>query len=275
MSIDPTAFSYDWRPSWKPLFQDEPIAWQHKLLFNVPQLAHAIRLSWVKAQLGVVVLGTVSTLLLIRGALRSGATLRRSLANRQGLAVLAVGLALLAMLSGFLMTGYYDARYFSPLRWFAGFVSLGLLWRALESVVSQPTGKTCLLLLGVMLAVRRGLFLALYPLALQPSAAFSHPPQYPALLACLAGLPPGPLMFLDDDTEAARFGALTGRSSSLRPRNLPQLDAEQQQEFLRRYRISAVAWFTPPGETLARALGAEPVPGCNGVARLAPQHGGD
>lgn len=268
MSADPTAFVTDWRPSWAPSLRDAPVMWLHKIYRNAATMSGALMAQRPNAWLANLPLALGAIAALAWQARRNGADAPRLVSARASVALLAVWLALLAVVPGMLATGYFDERYLAPLSWLTRLIVLGTCCRAVTWLRPRWPVDMALLVFGVVLAMSRTVVLASLPLALTPAAAFAHPTADAAILACLTGQPPGTVMFLDDDTAAARFGALTGHRAALRPRNLPRLSREQQREFLRRYDIGAVTWSSPGGEAIARELGAERLPGCDNVARV-------
>ncbi len=256
LSTDPAAFVTDFRPSWVPGLRDDPQAWLAKVWGNVPGLLGGLLLHWSPLQ-GVVLAGGLAAV-----PIRRARGIR--LPRRSVFAIAAILLALCAVLPTVLATGYADGRYFAPLRWLLVFVSLGLLHGALQR--PRPWGSVVLVAVGLVAMAQRGVASAGTALGFHPPPAFTQTDAYRPWLACLGAHET--LLFLDSDTEAARFGALTGHGAAMRPRNLDRLTAAEQQLFLQRFHIGAVVWQTAAGEAMATTLGAQPIPGCPGLGRV-------
>lgn len=240
LSVDPREFvtNFHLRP---PLgLADAPWLWGWKLVLHLPALIGALLLVALNALPGV---------LLVTSALRRTGRerLQRCCRDLDWWRTVHGRLALLLLLTllpigAFLVTGYFNERYFSASVWVCELAALLAIAGAMR--VGDARLFVICAALGVLLSLK--VTLATAPdegrswldrphLGFDP--ALRGPAEFQPLLDCLDPARPRAAVLFADPTTASRFGALTGRRAAMQPRNWSALDATAIAEFLRRFEI--------------------------------------
>lgn len=240
LSVDPREFVTNFHMQPPLSLADAPLLWAWKLVLHLPALAAAMLLVAVNALPGTV---------LITSALRR--TGRAGLAQRardiewwrtpQGRLALLLVLTLLPV-GAYVITGYFNERYFSATVWLGGLAAL------LTLAGTRQAGDARLFGVCAALAVLLSLKVTLAPMfrdgwswAARPHFGFDaglrDAREFQPLLDCLDPTRPQLAVLFADPTTAARFGAISGHRAAMQPRNWSTLDAAEIAEFLRRYQI--------------------------------------
>jgi hypothetical protein len=162
-------------------------------------------------------------------------------------------------LCGYVVTGYFDARYFTPLWWVLILMLLAAC--VLRLPVERREGAAAVAAYVAMT------FAMLFAVAL-PARSLPSNPIFPAragdaqLKQCLRGRE-DELILMRDHGEAARLSALYGNRTLLMPLNIDQLRGDGLAVFLRRYpvRIFVLGEGIAPPPNLP-AEGLTPIRGC-------------
>jgi len=233
-SIDPSLYVIDFLTTPPRVLTDDPLAWFAKLLNNVPSLVVVLVESIVSTVVVVPLLGLLVVLWWRCEPDRARAFTDR-LRSREWLALLLIGVALFVGCAAFLTTGYFRTRYLAPLMWWSELVLLLAIFDLARSDAMR--WRTALTAAAVMGAVAlSGPLHALFATAgtRANAAELNSPSSFAPLLRCLDGRnaePHDTVMFLDDNTSAARFGAVTGWRASMTPSNWSQLSAADREAF--------------------------------------------
>ena len=250
LALDPRAFVYDYHSSPPLTLFDAPFLWAAKVVRHIPSIGKAFVLSAMESVfLPILVVLSVATQLHREGRtsglrLIGGAT--RSLSATPSFLFLLVTIAPVA---GYVMTGYWDHRYFSASIWLAELVLLAHIARAPQRAVR--VAMLALVLAGgaLNIAVLR------YAVRENPLVAVGRElDRSPAdtLAACLrraGGVPENGVVYAGHDTVSRfKFGALTGWRVLPLPSNWERLGRREQNEFLRRYKASYIVDSRPAPE---------------------------
>lgn len=240
-AIDPRTFVTDWYPPTRhrPTVGDDPVAWAAKVAGNVPPFLR--NAAWSPGPFGQAALAALLAALLVRrtevggliSSFRTGdASVRRFVATAP---------AIIAPLPLYVVTGYFDARYFSLLFWY---VLLAL--SALAAVAWLPRAgrgrmdsTAMLLALGTLLVagcanVARGL-------SRPPQPGFPQLQEFARIDMCLRrlGAHNGDRILFQDDTLGARWAAVRRLPAATLPRNFtrPGISFAEKRQFLAEYDI--------------------------------------
>lgn len=240
LSLDPRAHVADFVPRPQPQLGDAPLAWAWKLVQHLPGLAAGIAQAALYALPATVLIGVAAHRIGLGALCRAALDADRWRTPRGRLALLALACAL--PIGAYLITGYYDARYFSALVWVLALLALLVLAEA-----PRARDRGLLLacaLLGLLTSLEpaaRGIRHGGEALAARPLFALDRRQVDGAdlapLLACREPADAAAALLFATPTQAARFGALTGQRATFLPRNWTRLDAADQREFLRRYGV--------------------------------------
>jgi hypothetical protein len=213
------AFVTDFPPAAVPTLFDAPADWVARVFGNLPALFSAL-FTAVKSfptLPALLVVAVIAVRQVPRGQLVGG-----------GIAILLTG----ASLAPFVLTGYFDQRYFS-----ATLLSSSLVLAAVFAGPARPWSQA--LLAGVLAWV---LFDGGGNLVASASANAKRIRQgtfdrnaaaLQAVKKCHLYHPGSTLIFpgAGTSTFASRYGAVTGMPSALLPRNFPRMTPEQQQAY--------------------------------------------
>lgn len=248
-SVDPQTFVTDYyRVLPKTLFQ-EPVLWIDKVLGNASSILTTILTAWPQMILTyVLVFWTASVLVMMKkparqtGAVLFGAQIPWS----PRFLIFVFGFVSLLPVAGYLATGYSDLRYFSPQVWLTGlFCLLFLTSRDMSRQQGQVAFSTLLVAATLLANLQYW------------RAPITWPPQLTARQTSLSAVQPiiqcldlahanssATTLFIGDSTEAAKFGALTDRMTSMLPENWPRLTLQERAVFFADFKIKFV-YFTP------------------------------
>lgn len=262
-SPDRQAYVTDWWPAPQPTAFDAPVDWLLKVAGNALRLVPEMVVSPGLATLMVWLVAA----LVIRAVYRWARVEGTGKAAPGRGALIACGLALFALLPGYMLTGYLDGRYFTPQLWLAALVAMGRAAQRLGGPARRDrfgamVAATCLTAAALVLTAR-----ALWP---PPPALpqFPHDPRDTTLARCLAASPAPPVILAADAAQGARWSALYRWDVVLVPRNFVRLGDAERRTFLARYRITH---FAPDGGDVAALLPLTPLPGCPaGIAAVSP-----
>ena len=172
-------------------------------------------------------------------------------------------LAMSGPLAAYAVTGYLIGRYYGPWQWLILMAAVGLgASLARTSPQRDAIGALALQIVSVV-----ALFWAFAPSAAEltaESAEFPRTRQLDVLHECLGQHSSPSVLFVGDDTAAARFGAVYGVRSVLMPRNLTSLEPTGLRRFIEARRITHLY-----GATAAAAAALGPMAGIRRVDRCA------
>ena len=280
LALDRNAFVTDWWPSPRPILFDDPGAWFAKVFGNLIPLLLRIFLI-IGSAMGV----TIIAFAMIGGAFVSMTARGRqdrptgNVATPNGKQSHAVkvfvlmGFAFSVQLSTYIVTGYFNPRYFTPMIWFGSLVGFGWFvhW-GMSAAQRQVLGLCCCMFFAAStLAVlsNNGSF---WPSVGNEGQTakwddFERPVIISKLNKCLSrASTDARLLVVGDPNLAARLGALTGRHALMEPRNMERgrLDVAGVRSFLTQWRVGYILAATPARAEFVKAhLPVTPVPGCN------------
>lgn len=240
LSVDPREFVTNFHVQPPPSLADAPLQWAWKLVLHLPALVAAVLLVAVNA-----LPGTLLATSALRHSGRAGLSLRirdgEWWRSPRGRLALLIVLTLLPV-GAYLITGYFNERYFSATVWLSGLGALLVLTdnpRAGDPRMFGACAALAVLFsLKVTLApmVREGWSWAAQPLV-GLDADLRDARRFRPLLDCLDPARPRIAVLFADPTAAAHFGAISGHRAAMQPRNWSTLDADEVAEFLRRHEI--------------------------------------
>jgi hypothetical protein len=270
---DKSAYVTDWWPSPQATVFEDPAGWIEKVSINLAKIPIYIAASPRFALLAYgAVFATAVTLTFRQRRKRSSTPtwlLIRSTAAR-GRRPLILAAAFLALLPGYVLTGYFDARYFAPLWWIGSMVVLGFLTASVAGERRQEIGLLCA---GVALAGALALTagrtwgsineLIFVDRVEHRYTRFPVKPMDEQLLRCFPGDPRGQATMFYDAIEASRFAAVHRSRTLLVPLNLERLSPEEVRQFLRTFDVRYVLFRSPHDKNYLHArVSLAPVPGC-------------
>lgn len=243
LSVDPNTFKLDYHVGATRTLLNAPMAFLGKIGHNLPRLLYAVSYAFVASVFGPVIL-FVTIVAVYRFEARRPP--RRWDQRHRGLLLLA--LVGIAPLSGYLLTGYTEQRYFSATIWIADFLALGYVSRTLWR---YPVVAFWLVVLGGLASVaviRRSI--KSDPIA-NVRRELDHR-DIDALVGCLTkagGERPDPVLFRQVvPVNPVKFGALTRWRTLTLPSNWLKLDRASQNAFLKTYGAQFVVGDIPPDE---------------------------
>jgi hypothetical protein len=244
LALDPHAFVTDWYPVPQAQFADDPGAWLAKVAAHVPPLIGALAASVVGWTLLLPIAGLLATATAVLGRGRTSCEAAPLLTEPRR-RLLAIGLALVANLPSYAITGYFDDRYFAPIIWWLNLLGIGFAVRLFPR--AQPIAAGSLVLNGcVALAVAMGLSAqSAAPWRPVPAADFVRSPYASPIAACGLDRDAGRILFLGKSGPAAQFGALTGVKAAIEPKTIAtgRLGEDGIRQFLNTFAIGYV--FVP------------------------------
>ena len=263
LAADPTAFVTDWWP--RPTYSlfDDPAGWGKKVATNLSYLPAQLVLSPARTGIAAfaLVIGLVGVATLRHRQVRQALRPRAMVATfwhryRPALVML---LALAALLPSYVLTGFFDARYFVPLWWLAALILIGVLIGALPPERRGRVGALAAALalaLAVLVTITRSL-------AVEQQVEFPGRDQDRVMVDCLPSDPRSTAVLHHDDTEAARLAALYGWRTLLVPRNLDRLTGPELRQFLETFEVRIVAFSKADQQAAFRGeVDLLPIPGC-------------
>ncbi len=278
LAVDGRAFVTDWWPVSRPTLFDDPSAWVAKIIGNLRPLVGRI-LNLVGTEVGFaifwsVALASVFVTLTSRGrTVGSPHAMHQALTSHQVRVFAIFALALLAPLSTYMVTGYFDARYFTPAIWLGSLIGAGLFVNWGRSTHQrQVLGLSSFFFFAALTLTGWSLNGSLRPANAtegQPALwrEFEQPAIISTLAACLVGTPDDTrLLVIGGNTLAARLGALTGRRAMFEPRNmaLGWLDADGARAFLKQWRVDYILVAKPDRvDFVQTTFPVLPAPNCN------------
>jgi hypothetical protein len=245
LALDKSAFILDFHVRPQLTLFDAPLAWLAKFPRHTKDVGLALYLS-VRESLFLPVL---FLLVMVRASVHRTPLVRPTLdAHARAIALFAA--ATVAPISGYLVTGYWDHRYYSGCIWLAELFALAYVTRGWERPFAAATFG---------LAVAGGLFSVAelrHVREANPLAAVhrmldrSSMDQLTACLRRAGGTPSDGVVFAGRDVVSRfKFGALTGWRALPLPSNWERLGRLERDEFLRRYRAKFVVDSRQPPVT--------------------------
>lgn len=240
-SLDQLTYVTDFLPDGQQTLRDNPAAWLAKLQANIAPLLEAQRRGVLDGAwwLGAVALALALPLLTWKLAARHA----QAPTDWAPLAwMLLVLLVLLLPSVTYLATGYFDHRYFAPSRWWMlllAFSLVGMMARTLGLGAMSGAVMALLATTAALTAQGPTAQRALAVGRLLPPPDFADPPLHATLLACLLDAPRARVLF-GDAVLATRYGALTGNTALLLPRNFSRLSMSQRRVYVERLGVTHV-----------------------------------
>jgi hypothetical protein len=277
-AVDPRTFATDWYPAAQhaATFRDEPLAWAAKVAGNLSPFVRSAAQS--PGLLGSALLAAaLGALFVARTDIGSAtASLRAADASVRRFAVAAPAIA--APLPLYMVTGYFDERYFSLVFWY---VLLALsAWTAV--VWARRAGRAhvgswaMLLALSVLFAggcvnVARGISGSV-------ERRFPDMQEFAQIEICLRqlGSHPGDRVLFQNDTSGARWAAVRRLPSATLPRNFtrPDISFADKGQFLANYDIRFLVGEPRVLEPIFKPfLSGPPLPCGTAVYRVSPAAG--
>ena len=264
LSVDPREFVTNFHVV-PPLSAGEaPRLWLWKLVLHVPALVGAVLLVMLNA-LPVSVLGVSAVRRHGRSAIVASLCEAAWWRQPQGRLSFLLALSLLPV-GAYLITGYFDARYFSAPVWLCALAALLALADAArpgDARLFAICGALALVLAtkpSVDVARKEGrVWLERPHLAFDPALRDGR--EFEALVACLDPMRPDVAVLFADATTAARFGALSGHRGAMLPRNWAALDRAEVAAFLQRFDVGYAA--PDPRLRLPEGLGRPAAGACS------------
>ncbi|MDB5691147.1 MAG: hypothetical protein JWO81_210 [Alphaproteobacteria bacterium] len=274
-AIDPRTFVTDWYPParHRATLGDDPVAWAYKVAGNVPPFLRSAM--WSPGPLGQAELAAALAALLARGREVGHLISSFRTADASVRRFAAAAPAIVAPLPLYVATGYFDARYFSLVFWYAlmavsTLAAVAWLPRAGRGGVES---RTMLLALGMLLVagcanVTRGL-------ARPPQPGFPELQEFAPIGMCLdrLGAHPTDRILFQDDTLAARWAAVRRRPAAILPLNFtrPGISFAEKGQFLAEHDIRFLVGEPEVLEPIFKPFLQGPALSCGAaVYRLAP-----
>ena len=275
-AADAQTFVTDWYPPGHApaTVASAPAAWAAKVAGNVPPFLEAVASS--PGFVGLSAL-TVALAALVLGRSPAVTPARPDAAGARRLAAVAPAVA--APLPVYLVTGYFDARYFSLAFWYlllATAVSAAIAWKAR---VGRERVEARTMLLAIALLLIGGYADAARGLARPPEPLFPDLREFARMEACLRhmGARPSDRLLFNDNTLAARWAAVRHLPSATLPRNFtqPGLSLDDKRRFLDQYDIRFLAGDPEVLEPIFKPLLESPTAPCGmALYRLSPANPG-
>lgn len=262
-ALDRNAFVTDYPPAQGPTIADDPAFVFDTVIGRIPDLLAAAARS--PGRLGLLVFLILLVLLLLASPWRRLSF--AGLGSSRALPFIAVGLAIASASPSYLLTGYFDGRYFSFPFAFVVFLILVGVWTGARLRTFVRVFALAVSISVVAIAP----FLALGPG--RNSAPQIDLPHESELAACLGLEPNHPPILGTNPTQAARLTALYGIRTAFLPNNFARgaSDPAVHEAFLSAYQIE---YALDPSGSAARVFGAQrlsSVPGCGlDIYRMLP-----
>jgi hypothetical protein len=232
----------DWFLRTPPSAVDAPFDWLLKVAGNAIKTAKAIFLSPGVAGVVALICAFAVLALELRRCPAAGKIERspvqiasRLWRDHRG-AIFAL-LVITALLPSYVLTGYFDGRYFAPLWWIVLLLLFGFLMTHLPPVERRQAGfRTAIV--ALLLTVVLGAPIALN---IEPRSFPVESPEDDHVARCLPADPHQSAILHADATEAARLSAIYGWRTVLTPRNIAQFDRPTVHAFLDRYQVRFAA----------------------------------
>jgi glycosyltransferase involved in cell wall biosynthesis len=247
-AIDPRAFVTDWWPVAQPTIHDDPAAWLARILGNSASFAKSIvgrllsQMSLVLAMALVVLFGVKYLI-----TFRQIDVVSRTPA-KGGLNIIAIFTAItLLLLMPQILTGYVDARYFTPLFWSGYFLIAG--WSVLKGQTEhqrQVFARMIFTVIALATTAHSGLVLvksaAAGKLDLNGWSQFEAPKDVLILDRCVKGNQTARILVLGSNNIVPRAGAQGRLRTMMEPRNMADgsLNAEGSRSFVAVWDVSYV-----------------------------------
>jgi hypothetical protein len=243
-SLDPNAFVTDFPAALGPTLSQDYSAALKLIAGRVPDLLSAMAIS--PGERGLFVL---TGLLICLWFLKPRRNLSLApLENRHALSFIVVGVAILSALPSYLLTGYFDGRYFSFLFAFLSFLTtLGIWVLSHEKTWFRIAALTICLAAAAVTIHRDSNRVSL------PQIGLSYEGD---LFTCLELNPDHAPILVGNATQAARLTALYGVRTAFVPANFLRnaVDPSLHADFLATYNIE---YAIDPDGTVAGIFGAE------------------
>jgi hypothetical protein len=274
-ATDPRTFVTDWYPParHRATLGDDPAAWAYKVAGNLPPFLRSAASS--PGPLGLAAFAAALAALLARGREAGNLISSFRTADVSVRRFAAVAPAIVAPLPLYLVTGYFDARYFSLVFWYAlmavsTLAAVAWLPRAGRGGVES---RTMLLALGMLLIagcanVTRGL-------ARAPEPGFPELREFARIGTCLRllGAHATDRILFQDDTLGARWAAVRRLPAASLPPNFtrPGISFAEKGQFLAEHDIRFLVGVPEVLEPIFKPFLQGPPLRCGAaVYRLAP-----
>ena len=282
LAVDANAVVTDWWPVSQPTVFDDPGGWIKKVIGNFHRLYFAIQniiTGWMFATLlCLVILGGAFIFVTSLGrAIRFDNSVRCVLLGggltSHKVRVFALFVFTLSMiLSTYIVTGYFDRRYFAPIFWLGSLISVGLLVERGRSVAQRRTmGLFCFWFFATVTFAEWGANGLLWPFGFKGNGStewedFERPKIISTLDACLSRAPQDTrILVIGDYGLVARLGALAGRRAMAEPRNMKRgrLGDAGARAFIEQWGVNYVLVVrSDRAEFIRSTLPVLPVPDC-------------
>jgi len=282
-AVDVDTFVTDWWPDARPTVFDDPVGWIRKVVGNLHLLFWRMW-SIIGSEMGIALLLSAAlgrTFVVVTAEARIArpdhpahrTLLCDHLMSHKGRVFALFLLAFSVVLSAYIVTGYFDSRYFAPILWLGSLIGAGLFVQWGQSVAQRRTlSLLCFGFLSALTFIGLSFHGMLWPsITMRDRSAsweeFERPAIVTRLEACLVGVPMDiRLLVIGDSTLAARLGALARRHAMLEPRNMARgkLDGSGIRQFLDQWRVDYVL-VTKHQQTVRvqTTFPVLPVPGCD------------
>ncbi|WP_156170076.1 hypothetical protein [Aurantiacibacter luteus] len=260
-ALDPKADVTDFPPAQGPTITDNPAFAIETTLGRIPDLLVAVAKS--PGQIGLAVFATLLVIFLFSSPWRR--FYFADLYRRRTLPFIGVGLAIASAIPSYLLTGYFDSRYFSFGFAFVVFLILVGIW---TNNYFPKFGNTLALIASIV-----GAAIALFAAPGRISKAQIDLPLESQLASCLGIDPDHSPLVAADATQGARLTALYDVRTAFLPSNFVRgaSDSAMQEAYLNAYQVEYA--IDPSGE-VARIFGDQrlsPVQGCGpDIFRILP-----
>lgn len=239
LSVDPRAFVTDWWPQPQLTLFDAPGAWFAKVAVNGLQLVPAMLTGVGRLWLWLPLFLAAGAFVLLAGQARVNTAEDSSILQwvRTRTPLVGFAVALAAILPSYVLTGYFDGRYFAPYYWLAALATFGLLASTLANKEQRDLlGLICFV--GAMIVTTVAFASLLSRVAPSSRTDFPRDRGDTALERCLFSKTGSPVLLSTDAIEASRLSAVYGWNTIILPQNFDRLMPEEARRFVIKYRVT-------------------------------------
>ena len=260
-ALDPNAFTTDYPAAQGPTIFDNIGFVISTVIGRMPDLMYALVRS--PGRFGILIFAIFLVLLVFSAPWRRSSIV--VLGRSQAMPFIVVGLAIISATPSYLLTGYFDARYFSFLFAFAIFLLLIGVWHDFRS---RALGRILALTVSLI-----SVAIALTFSSGRSSTTQIDLPYESELAICLGLKPDHKPILVDNDIQGARLAALYGVRVASLPANFlrGESDPAMHEVFLNAYGIE---YALGASGRIARVFGVQRlsvVPGCGlDIFRILP-----
>ncbi len=242
LSAQAKAHVTDFNPIPPATLFDEPLAWLTKVLGNIFLLIFAIARTIGLSPAALIIVGSGIWLYFRKRSQLLTQFKPQQTWHEPRQRLILFGLGISATFPAYLLTGYFDLRYFSAFLWWLLLVGLPSIYNALGDERSRHRFSiTAMILFAAALVYANGIQTTSYKsakLSLNPSHTTTF--EFDDLLACLEsdGASPRDGVFFEKNDDATKFGALTGWRTILTPKkSWKKLDSADFELFFKRFNV--------------------------------------